>query len=320
MDWLPTVYDSIRLNDYEDVRVYLVDNYSEDGSVEFTLAKYPEVTVLRLPQNLGYCMAYNLSMPYAFADGCDWVVWANSDVRLEPSCLSELALATQGDQRIGILGPAFLVWEGNEPNYYMTGNYPHAISAMESRSRGPIDVEWVEGSFLMVRRECVETVGPLDPYLFMYWEEADFCRRARFEGWRVALIPSAIARHYAGGSSSNDSETYTLTNWLRVRNYYIYKLTNPFRGFTSNLLECLHLFLVASKQCLTKCGTTLPFNTKVFAYVLKDFCRIYGKWVRDRAGNHPPELQEGMLPVEPEIIHGESDGHLTLRHDRANGL
>src|SRR5450756_29513 len=109
--WLPTIYDSIRLNVCPNVRVYLVDNASDDGSVEVTVDKYPEVTILRLPQNLGYCMAYNLAMPYAFADGCEWVIWANSDILLEPGCLTELTWAAQSHQRIGVLGPAFLAWE-----------------------------------------------------------------------------------------------------------------------------------------------------------------------------------------------------------------
>jgi len=46
----------------------------------------------------------------------------------------------------------------------------------------------LSGAFLMVSRKCVEAVGPLDPYLFFYWEETDFCRRARHLGWRVVLV------------------------------------------------------------------------------------------------------------------------------------
>jgi GT2 family glycosyltransferase len=122
--------------------IYLVDNGSEDGSIEFTLKSYPEVKVIKMPQNLGYCMAYNLAMPHAFADGCDWVIWANNDVRIEPNCLNELVRISQSDPKIGILGPSFLAWDKDEPNYYMLGNHPYAIDAMKSNSPDPIDVEW----------------------------------------------------------------------------------------------------------------------------------------------------------------------------------
>jgi GT2 family glycosyltransferase len=301
MDWLPTVYDSIRLNNYEDVRVYLIDNYSEDGSVEFTLAKYPEVTVLRLPQNLGYCMAYNIAMPYAFADGCDWVIWANNDIKLESGCLEQLALAAQSDPRIGVVGPAFLEWEGEDPNYYMLGNHSALCSMIGDRSAEPIDVEWVEGSFLMVSRQCVQSVGPLDPYLFFYWEETDFCRRAQYKGWRVVLTPGAIARHYAGGWSEANQENKLTANRLQSRNYYVYKLANPFGNFARNILNSLHLFLVSVKQCLPQKPSSALFHMQVFASVIWELHAIHRKWVRDRLGEHPSKLREGMLSDEVKV-------------------
>ena len=83
-----------------------------------TLECHAEVSVLRMPQNLGYCMAYNLAMPYALAEGCEWVIWANNDVRVEAGCLDELVYRAQSDPRIGVLGPVFLAWEKDEPMIY----------------------------------------------------------------------------------------------------------------------------------------------------------------------------------------------------------
>lgn len=164
--FLAPLYESIRRNGYPDIRIYLVDNFSDDGSVESTLRDHPDVIVIRMPQNLGFVIAYNLAMSHAFADGCEWVIWANNDILLEPGCLAELAQASQSDQSIGIIGPAFLSWDSDEPNYYMKGKCPDLIPAMHARSSIPVDVDWVEGSFLMVRRSVVETVGPLDPCFF----------------------------------------------------------------------------------------------------------------------------------------------------------
>jgi GT2 family glycosyltransferase len=303
--WLSTIYDSISLNAYPHTRVYLIDNDSTDGSVETTLDKYPHVTIVRFPQNLGYCMAYNLAMPYAFRAGCDWVIWANNDIRMESGCLEQLAFAATSDPQIGIVGPAFLEWEGERPNYYMRGNHPVLCSAMEGCSTEPVDVEWVEGSFLMVRRECVESVGPLDPYLFFYWEETDFCRRALHRGWRVVLAPAALARHYAGGWSEGSQENTLTANRLQSRNYYVYKLANPFSGFVRNVLDAIHLLLVHVKQCLIQKPSLAVFHLKVFAGVLSHLPSIRRKWMRDRAGNHPPDLQEGILSIKPQIIQGK---------------
>jgi GT2 family glycosyltransferase len=300
--WLQPVYESVRNHGYPKVRIYLIDNASNDESVGMTRKKYPEVTVIRMPTNLGYCMAYNLAMPYAFGDGCDWVIWANNDVQIEPNCLSELARIVQSDSKIGVIGPAFLAWDKDEPNYYMVGNHPYALDAMMSKSGEAIDVEWVEGSFLMVSRRCVESVGPLDPYLFFYWEETDFCRRARHQGWRVVLVTRALARHYAGGWSAADQQNKTKANWLQSRNYYVYKLANPFQGFVRNIREALHLFLVNVKANRLGFPTSLINEIRVFAKVIREIRHIHKKWTRDLLGIHPPVTTEEFKSVNVEIM------------------
>lgn len=301
-DWLPTVYDSTFSQTLRDVSVYLVDNGSTDDSVALTCGQYPQVKVIRMPVNLGYCMAYNVAMPHAFADGCEWVVWANNDIKLEPHCLEQLALAAESDPRIGVIGPAFLEWESDKPNYYMRGNHAGLCPGMGDPGTAPVDVEWVEGSFLMVSKQCVQSVGPLDPYLFFYWEETDFCRRARYKGWRVALAPGALARHYCGGWSQAVEKNKVTANTLQSRNYYIYKLANPFSGFAGNFVEAVHLLLVHIKRCLIGKPSLALSHLQVFGSVLAHLPTLHRKWARDRRGEHPPELQPGMRHVQPEII------------------
>jgi GT2 family glycosyltransferase len=302
--WIPSILNSLRSDVYQDRQIFIVDNASDDGSVEMIHERYPEVTVIQMPQNLGYCMAYNLAMPYAFADGCEWVIWANNDILLEPGCLRELVRIAQGDRRIGVLGPAFLAWESDEPNYYIIGNHPYAIDAMRSRSKEPIGVEWVEGSFLMVSRQCVEAVGPLDPYFFIYWEEADFCRRARHKGWRVVLVPSALARHYAGGSLVDGQQNLETVNQLQSRNYYIYILADPFRGFFANFIAAIHLFLVNLKQHFPKKLSYMIFHMEIFTHVIKEIRPIYKKWERDRRGGYPPVSNGEISLQDVRVISG----------------
>jgi len=305
--WLPSVYASICAQQYRHFRTYLLDNASTDGSVELTLQEYPEMKVIRMPQNLGYSMAYNLAMPYAFADGCDWVIWANNDTRLEPGCLNELVRVALADPRTGVVGPAFLEWEKDEPNYYIEGNYPFVIPAIKAGSPEPFSVDWVEGSFLMVSRRCVEAVGPLDPYYFMYSEESDFCRRARYQGWKVFLVPNALARHYAGGTSGGSYKIRRDMNWLKSRNYYIYHLANPFQSFSRNMLDTAHLFGVKVKEHLNNHSTaSIIFETRVLLSILKELRKVFLKWQRDRAGGKPPMTTPDLQFLRPEILRSHS--------------
>ncbi len=309
--WLPSIFQSLAAQGYPNKRVYLVDNASKDGSAEMTLAAHPDVTVLRMDRNLGYCMAYNLAMPHAFADGCEWVIWANNDIRLEPGCLEELAMAAQQDPDIGVLGPAFFAWENDQPNGYMQGNHPQAIPAMQARAREVFDVQWIEGSCLMVSRPCVENVGPLDPYLFFYWEDCDFCRRARRQGWRVLLVPAARARHYAGGWSAGDPHNAHRANHLQTRNAYIYALADPHRPFLANQWTAWHIFLIYLKQSLLHKPLNLAFHVRAFLRVLAEIPAIRKKWRRDRQGGHPPLTTEPFSSSKMEII--------PCRHSRRTG-
>jgi hypothetical protein len=226
-----------------------------------------------------------------------------NDVKLEAGCLfamSEVVQRMSGSE----LWARFLSWEKDEPNYYILGNYPKAIPAMENRSKDPMDVEWVEGSFLMVSRACFEQVGPLDPFLFFYWEETDFCRRARFQGWRVVLVPAALARHYAGGWSEAERVNQNTANLLQTRNFYIYKLANPFQGFLKNCDDAIHLFLVNVKEGFRADPERIHFHLHVFGGLLRDFRSVYAKWNRDQAGKHPHPLREGMGPPILDVFPG----------------
>jgi GT2 family glycosyltransferase len=94
--WLPTIYQSIREQSYPQAKMYLVDNASTDSSVERTQKEFPEVTILRMPSNLGYCMAYNLAMKQAFADDCSWVIWATTMLSWRPAACSRCRKSFKG--------------------------------------------------------------------------------------------------------------------------------------------------------------------------------------------------------------------------------
>jgi GT2 family glycosyltransferase len=299
--WLSPLYESVRQNGYPNIRIYLVDNCSSDGSVELTLDGYPEVAVIRMPENIGYSMAYNLAMPHAFADGCNWAIWANNDILLEPNCLSELIHIVQSDPNIGVAGPAFLSWDSDEPNYYMKGMHPHIIPAMQERSSIPVDVDWVEGSLLMVSRSTIETVGSLDPQFFAYWEEAEFCRRVRYSGRRVVLVPSARARHY-GGVSFSEKSVKKIGHWLKARNYYVYKLTDPSRSFACNLVAATHLLATNLKAALKNSPRAAFLEFRAYAAVLMRIAVWNRKWRNDRRHKRPELLDRRHQGIRADIL------------------
>ncbi|MFP4347730.1 MAG: glycosyltransferase family 2 protein, partial [Desulfococcaceae bacterium] len=73
-----------------------------------------------------------------------------------------------------------------------------------SDGNSPMEVDWVSGACMVVRRKAIEAVGPMDERFFMYWEDADWCRRMWDHGWRVVYYPKACIYHYGGKSSDQN--------------------------------------------------------------------------------------------------------------------
>lgn len=301
LSWLTTVYEALRRQQQVEVRIYLVDNASTDDSVRMTREAHPDVKIIRLSRNAGYSMAYNAASPIAFADGCDIIVWANSDIKLEPNCLSLMLDVLEADDKAGIVGPAFRDWSSDQPNLYMYGVHPKVVSRMLHQDPCAVQVDWVEGSLLMLRRACFEAVGPLDPVYFLYWEEADYCRRARYAGWRVLLAPTALARHYGGASTMHP----TRIDWvmrLKARNEYLYRATDPAKSWLANLATFAHCALVKLKAGVLSREMSLVLESIALfdAFVLMG--QINAKWRRDRAGILPAPWSADAPPPCWEVL------------------
>jgi GT2 family glycosyltransferase len=182
----------------------------------------------------------------------------------------------------------------------MKGKYPDLISAMQAHSPVPVDVDWVEGSFLMVHRRIVETVGPLDPCFFIFWEEAEFCRRVRFSGKRVVLIPSARVRHYGGAFSEGRRDTRRM--WLHSRNYYIYQFLDPGRSFVRNLGISMHLLASNLKARMIRSPRDLFLELRAYSSVILRIGAWHTKWKNSRLHIPPQPLDKKHLGIQPEIL------------------
>jgi N-acetylglucosaminyl-diphospho-decaprenol L-rhamnosyltransferase len=197
-----------------ELEVVVVDNASRDGSAE--IARGLGVKVLENPTNLGLSRAVDLG---AAATVAPWLLLLNPDTRLAPGSLARL-LETAADPAVGCVGPHLRNSDGSE---YPTGRrFPsilvgaahaalgtvwpdnpatrHYHLAELDRSR-PVQVDWVSGACMLLRREAYEAAGRFDAGYFMYFEEMDFCLRLARAGWRVVYDPGAEVTHILGGST-----------------------------------------------------------------------------------------------------------------------
>ena len=171
-------------------------------------AAAPGAVLLRTPENLGFAGGHDLVIRRALDAGATHVLLLNNDATLEPGCLAAL-LRESAAPRIAAVGAKVLAADHPGTLWQAWGRVTWRAALVERVGRGardgpPFDavreVEWVPGCAMLLAREALETVGPLDERFFAYHEDVDWCASARAAGFRVLFAPEARVVHRGEGS------------------------------------------------------------------------------------------------------------------------
>ncbi len=195
--------ESLGNADYPNHKIILLDNASQDGSVEAIRSNYPGVHVIKLNENLGYAGNNNVGIQAAIEMGAAWVLVLNEDTVLAPDCISRLVSAAETDDQVGIVGP--MVYHFDHPEVIQSaGGIMGADWRAAHLDQNEYDtgqqvenrlVDWISGCAIMVRRDVIEQIGGLDDRFFYYFEETEWCLRARLRGWKIMHVPHAKLWH-----------------------------------------------------------------------------------------------------------------------------
>jgi GT2 family glycosyltransferase len=201
--------------------VVVVDNGSCDGSAERIEETISErgwsswASVLRSKVNGGFAAGNNFGIRTVKADA---YLLLNSDTLVRPGALASLREAMRLWPDAGIIGAGLVDLRGDHTNSSFRVLTPLA-ELVRSANSGPVtrlmrafvpalppstepmEVGWVGFASVLIRRAVFDAVGLLDEGYFMYFEDVDFCRRARRAGWKVLYWPHAKVVHMVGGTS-----------------------------------------------------------------------------------------------------------------------
>jgi GT2 family glycosyltransferase len=210
--------------------VVVVDAESRDGTPDI-VAGFPGVRLIRCP-NRGFAYANNRGLMT-----CDarYVLFLNPDTEILDGSLSDLVARMDARPHVGLAGARQVDAEGRlDPTIRFFPNALRALGDALSAERTPgrprwlgereidvgayereVECDWTVGSFMLARREAIESAGFMDERFFMYSEETDFCRRIRSAGWRVRHLPWMTILHY-GVKVGIDSRIESLGAYNRV--------------------------------------------------------------------------------------------------------
>jgi N-acetylglucosaminyl-diphospho-decaprenol L-rhamnosyltransferase len=201
--------------------IIVVDSASSDDSVQRIRQGYPHVKLLAQAENVGFTRGNNIGL--ATAQG-RYLLLLNPDTLVLNGALDQMLDYMESHPQVGIIGPHTLNTDGTTQSskrrfptlitgfFESTWLQPYAPKAMMRRFYAEdvpddaiAEVDWVQGSALLARREVYEQIGGLDEGYVMFSEEVDWCKRAKAAGWRVVYDGKAQIVHHGGKSTEQAS-------------------------------------------------------------------------------------------------------------------
>ncbi len=212
--------------------VTVVDNASQDGSVDMVRQEFPQAAVIPAPMNGGFAYANNIGLrSYGYAQNHPidtlprYALLLNPDTEVPPTALAEMLALMDRRTELGAAGPRLILPDGRldkacrrafpSPMSFiyrglgLSKLFPeHPRFAQYNLTYLPEDqeteVDSVVGAFMLVRREALEAVGLLDESFFMYGEDLDWAYRIKQAGWKIWYYPNVIVYHHKGAASKGN--------------------------------------------------------------------------------------------------------------------
>jgi len=208
--------------------IVVVDNNSQDGSVEMVNQQFPRISCVTNKTNLGFGTACNQGMSQAKGDSF-WIL--NSDTRVVSSPQNVLEFMQR--RHADIVG-TYLELPNGTPQKYTCGYFFNIITPLKKllpfktkiwESPCPLEVDWVSGASIFLRRDVYKKTGGFDEEFFMYFEDQDFCLRAKECGFKVFYYPRYKVIHNSGGSFTESREDPKKLYYQSMR--YFFKKHRP---------------------------------------------------------------------------------------------
>lgn len=221
--------DSIRASRVCALRILVVDNGSTDDSLEqFAGCFGNAVEILETKKNLGFAGGINLGVARALSAGAQFILILNNDTIIDEAMIRHLIRTAADHPAAGIVGPVIRrhadpgrIWRfGDREHRCLPMPLKLPESAVSEAGGEPFPVDYVTGCAMLVRSRVFETIGLFDTDHFMYFEDADFCRRARQAGFEIWCAPEAHMWHKISASASRQKPAMRYAEaWGRAQFY-----------------------------------------------------------------------------------------------------
>jgi GT2 family glycosyltransferase len=195
--------DSLAKLSYPTYEVIVVDNASTDGSAHEVSQRFPHVTLIKNVENLGFVGGNNIGIDLARGKGAEYIFLLNDDTIVTPDLITELVKIAESAIDIGIVGASVYSYHQPTEVLFKGGNINRWFGTTASEDSEPLKAvrqfDYVAGCSMLVKKNVIDKIGLLDSRFFMYFEDTDWCFRARKAGYRIVCTPQAKVWHKGAG-------------------------------------------------------------------------------------------------------------------------
>jgi GT2 family glycosyltransferase len=301
------------------VRAIVVDNNSGDlPLIERAAAQHAWaswLTLVNAPRNGGFAYGNNLGIAHAYSAGVpDFVYLLNPDAQVRPGAITALVRFLKDKPDVGIAGSSFENLDGSD--WPIAFRFPTLFSELDAglqwglvsrllrrwvvarvmtQTAQPVD--WICGASMMIRPAVLAAIGGLDENYFLYFEETDFCRRARLAGYPTWYVPQSRVMHVMGQSTGvtdlRQGPQRLPAYWFASRRRYYVLAFGLGRAVAIDLVALVANSVGHCKRILQgRRGAGVP-------HFIRDLLRHSVLWARNRPIDIRPAINQRRQPDSP---------------------
>lgn len=200
--WYDRCLGSLRQSEIP-VQTVVIDNASNDGTVEYIRENYPEIHLIASNTNLGFGQGNNKGMRYALDNGADYVFLLNQDAWIEPNTLKKLVEIHKHNPQYGILSPMHI----NADKTAIEKGLMHYVADLKitdpawindlyfNNMKAVYSTNYVNAAAWLLPRKTLETIGGFDPIFFHYGEDDNYMHRVIYHRMRIGICPTVRVVH-----------------------------------------------------------------------------------------------------------------------------
>ena len=218
--------ESLERSHYDNFKIVVVDNSSPNIEMAELIDNFPQHTIIRTPANLGYAGGNNVGIKYLQQFGFDFVWILNPDTTVEPETLANLARAAAQHQDINIFGSAICYGHRPETVWFAGGLIqikPTGFHTCHMYDGCQVDLlpqkiyeaDYITGASLFCRIRSFTEVGLIPERYFLYFEETEWCLRAKENNYKLAVVPTSKIYHHKRSQTGGLPTKYYFYYYIR---------------------------------------------------------------------------------------------------------